>query len=60
MHCERYPKHKLDRVKLLKELRAVVVHASAGNQPPVIISPSLLNEKLRDNHFGYFFIAFWC
>ncbi|KAG1857680.1 hypothetical protein DFJ58DRAFT_324618 [Suillus subalutaceus] len=29
MHCERYPKHELDRVKLLKELRAVVVHASA-------------------------------
>jgi hypothetical protein len=29
MHCERYPKHKLDRVKLLKELRAVIVHASA-------------------------------
>ncbi|KAG1750422.1 uncharacterized protein EDB91DRAFT_1046022, partial [Suillus paluster] len=29
MHCERYPNHKLDRVKLLKELREVVVHASA-------------------------------
>lgn len=29
MHCERYPKHELDRVKLLKELRAIVVHASA-------------------------------
>ncbi|KAG2112941.1 hypothetical protein BD769DRAFT_1491475 [Suillus cothurnatus] len=29
MHCERYPKHKLDQVKLLKELRAVIVHASA-------------------------------
>ncbi|KAG2125746.1 hypothetical protein DEU56DRAFT_743529, partial [Suillus clintonianus] len=28
-HCERYPKHELDRVKLLKELREVVVHASA-------------------------------
>lgn len=29
MHCERYPKHELNRVKLLKELREVVVHASA-------------------------------
>ncbi|KAG1751712.1 hypothetical protein EDB19DRAFT_1197425 [Suillus lakei] len=28
-HCERYPKHELDRVKLLKELREVVVHAIA-------------------------------
>ncbi|KAG1751741.1 hypothetical protein EDB19DRAFT_1197946 [Suillus lakei] len=29
MHCERYPKHELERVKLLKELREVVVYASA-------------------------------
>ncbi|KAG1798368.1 hypothetical protein EV424DRAFT_470327 [Suillus variegatus] len=29
MHCERYPKRELNRVKLLKELREVVVHASA-------------------------------
>ncbi|KAG1767358.1 hypothetical protein EV702DRAFT_1036102 [Suillus placidus] len=29
MHCERYPKHEFDRVKLLKELREVAVHASA-------------------------------
>ncbi|KAG0699592.1 hypothetical protein DFH29DRAFT_39500 [Suillus ampliporus] len=29
MHCERYPNHKLDRIKLLNELREVVVHASA-------------------------------
>ncbi|KAG1796973.1 uncharacterized protein HD556DRAFT_263485 [Suillus plorans] len=29
MHCERYPKHELNRVKLLKELREVVVHVSA-------------------------------
>lgn len=28
-HCERYPNHKMDRVKLLKELREVVMHASA-------------------------------
>jgi hypothetical protein len=30
MHCERYPNHKLDRVKLIKELRELVMHASAG------------------------------
>ncbi|KAG1859074.1 hypothetical protein C8R48DRAFT_714446 [Suillus tomentosus] len=28
-HCERYPNHQMDRVKLLKELREVVMHASA-------------------------------
>lgn len=28
-HCEHYPNHKMDRVKLLKELREVVMHASA-------------------------------
>ncbi|KAG2151069.1 uncharacterized protein EDB93DRAFT_318904 [Suillus bovinus] len=28
-HCERYPNHQTDRVKLLKELREVVMHASA-------------------------------
>ncbi|KAJ8598064.1 hypothetical protein M405DRAFT_927825, partial [Rhizopogon salebrosus TDB-379] len=29
MHCERYPNHKLDRVKVIKELRELVIHASA-------------------------------
>ncbi|KAJ8586107.1 hypothetical protein M405DRAFT_377999 [Rhizopogon salebrosus TDB-379] len=29
MHCERYPNHELDRVKLVKELRELVMHASA-------------------------------
>lgn len=29
VHCERYPKHELNRIKLLKELREVAVHASA-------------------------------
>ncbi|KAG2133826.1 uncharacterized protein EDB93DRAFT_1173652 [Suillus bovinus] len=29
LHCERYPKHTLDRVQLLKELKVIVVHASA-------------------------------
>ncbi|KAG1724594.1 hypothetical protein EDB19DRAFT_296258 [Suillus lakei] len=28
-HCERYPNYKMDRVKLLRELREVVMHASA-------------------------------
>ncbi|KAG1740685.1 hypothetical protein EDB19DRAFT_767077 [Suillus lakei] len=28
-HCERYPNHQMDRVKLIKELREVVTHASA-------------------------------
>ncbi|KAG0697076.1 hypothetical protein DFH29DRAFT_836251 [Suillus ampliporus] len=28
-HCERYPNHQMDRVKLLKEPREVVMHASA-------------------------------
>ncbi|KAG1856754.1 hypothetical protein F4604DRAFT_1208624 [Suillus subluteus] len=28
-HCELYPNHQMDRVKLLKELREVVMHASA-------------------------------
>ncbi|OJA17074.1 hypothetical protein AZE42_09252 [Rhizopogon vesiculosus] len=28
-HCERYPNHKLDRVNLIKELRAVVMYTSA-------------------------------
>ncbi|KAG1724379.1 uncharacterized protein EDB91DRAFT_141776 [Suillus paluster] len=28
-HCERYPNHQMDRVKLLEELREVVMHASA-------------------------------
>jgi len=29
VHCERYPNHKMDRVKLVKELRELVMHASA-------------------------------
>ncbi|OAX38259.1 hypothetical protein K503DRAFT_718438 [Rhizopogon vinicolor AM-OR11-026] len=28
-HCERYPNHELERVKLLKELRELVIYASA-------------------------------
>jgi hypothetical protein len=33
MHCERYPNHKLDRAELVKELRELVIHASAGTDP---------------------------
>ncbi|KAJ8586110.1 hypothetical protein M405DRAFT_377978 [Rhizopogon salebrosus TDB-379] len=29
VHCERYPNHRLDRVKLVKELRELVIQASA-------------------------------
>ncbi|KAJ8598069.1 hypothetical protein M405DRAFT_802979 [Rhizopogon salebrosus TDB-379] len=29
VHCERYPNHKMNRVELVKELRELVMHASA-------------------------------
>ncbi|KAG1733735.1 hypothetical protein EDB19DRAFT_1209482 [Suillus lakei] len=29
-HCEYYPKHQMDRVNIIKELRELAMHASAG------------------------------
>jgi hypothetical protein len=30
VHCERYPNHKFNRRQLVKELRELVIQASAG------------------------------
>ena len=57
MHCERYPNHKLERAELVKELRELVIHASAGTDPRNPLTLDYLNKTFRNSHFGYVLVA---
>jgi hypothetical protein len=45
-------------MKLIKELRELVMHASAGTDLLYLSLDYFLNTTFRNSHFGYVLVAF--